>query len=31
MSSIVPVESDLLERPAELTEPWRPTDFRFSV
>lgn len=31
MSSIVPTGSNLPERLAELTEPWRPTDFRFSV
>lgn len=31
MSSIVPPGSSLPERPAEFREPWRPTDFRFSV
>lgn len=31
MSSMVPAGSNLPVRPAELREPWRPTDFRFSV
>lgn len=31
MSSIVPAGSNLPERPAELAEPWRPTDFLLSV
>lgn len=31
MSSIVPPGSQRPERLAEVTEPWRPTDFRFSV
>lgn len=31
MSSMVPAGSNLPERPAELVEPWRPTDFRLSV
>ena len=31
MSSMVPAGSNLPERPAELREPCRPTDFRFSV
>lgn len=31
MSSMVPAGSNFPARPVELTEPWRPTDFRFSV
>lgn len=31
MSSIVPAGSNLPVTPAEFTEPWRPTDFRFRV
>lgn len=31
MSSIVPAGSDLPVMPAELRDPWRPTDLRFSV
>ncbi|KAG7232732.1 hypothetical protein INR49_008172 [Caranx melampygus] len=31
MSSMVPAGSSFPERPAELREPCRPTDFRFSV
>lgn len=31
MSSMVATGSSFPERPAELREPWRPTDFRFRV
>lgn len=31
MSSMVPAGSNLPVSPAELREPWRPTDFRFNV
>lgn len=31
MSSMVPAGSNFAARPAELREPWRPTDFRLSV
>lgn len=31
MSSIVPAGSNLPATAEELREPWRPTDFRFSV